>query len=276
MQFRLRNCCKIQEFKKQEPEVRPKLPAFLLMNSRRIKLVIHYDGTDYHGWQKQPSLPTIQDAIEQALEKLFGRTVSLTGSSRTDAGVHALGQAAHFDIDSPVPTENIARALNNLVPEDIAIIDAVEESSDFDAISSTHSKWYRYTINSAPVRPVRQIRYCWHRPGSLDTDTMSRAAERLIGTYDFKSFAAAADERESSVRTVLRCEVSCQQPEIFIDVEATGFLYNMVRNIVGTLVEVGRGRWQPQDIDRILAAKDRAAAGPIAPACGLCLMNITY
>ena len=187
-----------------------------------------------------------------------------------------MGQAAHFDIDSPVPTENIARALNNFLPEDIAVTEAMEVSSDFDAISSTQSKWYRYTINIAPVRPVRQIRYCWHRPGLLNTFGMNFAAARLVGTYDFKSFAAAADERESSVRTVLRCAVTSQMPEIFVDVEATGFLYNMVRNIVGTLVEVGRGRWQPEEIDCILAAKDRAAAGPIAPASGLCLMKITY
>lgn len=246
------------------------------MTTRRIKLVLHYDGTDYHGWQRQPSVPTIQETVERALEQLFGCAVSITGSSRTDAGVHALGQVAHFDIDSPVPTDNIARALNNLLPDSIAVAQAAEASSDFDAISSTKSKWYRYTINIAPVRPVHQIRYCWHRPGLLNTFAMSAAAARLVGTHDFKSFASAADTRESSVRTVLQCSVTDKMPNIFIDVAATGFLYNMVRNIVGTLVEVGRGRWDPEDIDRILVSKDRAAAGPIAPAGGLCLMEINY
>lgn len=246
------------------------------MTIRRIKLVLHYDGTAYHGWQKQPDAPTIQGTLEQAVEKLCGSRVSLTGSSRTDAGVHALGQVAHFDIDCPVPTENIARALNNLLPDDIAVADAAEVTPDFDAISSTQSKWYRYTLNISPVRPVHRIRYCWHRPGLLNVFGMNFAAARLVGTYNFKSFASAADTRESSVRTVLRCNVSEKRGEIFVDVAATGFLYNMVRNIVGTLVEVGRGRWQPEDIDRILAAKDRAAAGPIAPASGLCLMNIQY
>lgn len=246
------------------------------MTARRIKLVLHYDGTAYHGWQKQPDAPTIQRTLEEAIEKLCGCAVSVTGSSRTDAGVHAIGQVAHFDIDCPVPTENIARALNNLLPSDIAVADAVEVTSDFDAISSTQSKWYRYTLCTTAVRPVQRIRYCWHRPAPLNTDAMAQAAARLVGTHDFKSFAAAADMRESSVRTVLRCDVLLNGDEIFVDVAATGFLYNMVRNIVGTLVEVGRGRWQPEDIDRILAAKDRAAAGPIAPAAGLCLMNITY
>ena len=246
------------------------------MSSRRIKLVLHYDGTAYHGWQKQPRTPTIQGTLEAAIEKLCGSAVGVVGSSRTDAGVHALGQAAHFDVDTPVPTENIACALNNLLPEDIVVAEAVEVPGDFDAIGSTLNKWYRYTICTAPIRPVTQIRYCWHRPAPLDAEAMNRAAARLVGTHDFKSFASAADSRQSSVRTVLRCCVCQNTDEIFVDVSATGFLYNMVRNIVGTLVEVGRGRWEPEQIDRILAAKDRAAAGPIAPAAGLCLMEIQY
>jgi len=246
------------------------------MGKRRIKLILHYDGTDYHGWQRQPGVPTIQETVAQALAKLCGSAVSLTGSSRTDAGVHAIGQVAHFDLDSPLPTENIARALNHLLPDAIAVAEATEVPADFDAIGSTQSKWYRYTICTASIRPVQQIRYCWHRPAPLDVEAMAQAAGRLVGTHDFKSFAAAADDRESSIRTVLRCEVTGKKEWIFIDVAATGFLYNMVRNIVGTLVEVGRRRWRAEDIDTILAAKDRAAAGPIAPASGLCLMQIEY
>ncbi|HDS84996.1 MAG TPA: tRNA pseudouridine(38-40) synthase TruA [Phycisphaerales bacterium] len=246
------------------------------MSSRRIKLVVHYDGTAYHGWQKQPGAPTIQGTLEEALERLCGAAVNVVGSSRTDAGVHALGQVAHFDLDSPVPTENIARALNNLLPDDIAVTDAQDVRDDFDAIRSTRSKRYRYTICTGMIRPVQRIRYCWHRPGPLDVPAMQSAAAQLVGTHDFKSFASAADTRESSVRTVLECTVLQKDDEIFVDVAATGFLYNMVRNIVGTLVEIGRGRWAPEQIDRILAAKDRAAAGPIAPASGLCLMDIQY
>jgi len=246
------------------------------MSQRRIKLVIHYDGTNYHGWARQPNHLTIQGTIENVLKHLCGGRIEIVGSSRTDAGVHALGQVAHFDIESPVPTENFAKALNNLLPEDIVIADAIETSETFDAISNTKSKLYRYTICTEPVRPVLRIHHCWHRPGQLDTEKMKQAAVRLIGQKDFKSFASAADQRESSVRTILKCDVVKNNPFIYIDVEADGFLYNMVRNIVGTLVEVGRQRWEPEYIDEILAAKDRCAAGPIAPAGGLCLMEIYY
>jgi tRNA pseudouridine38-40 synthase len=246
------------------------------MAQRRIKLVIRYDGTDYHGWQRQPEHSTIQSTIESAVERLCGQKIELIGSSRTDAGVHALGQVAHFDIDSPVPTENIARALNNLLPDDIAVAEACQVPADFDAISSTKSKWYRYSIYTEAIRPVLEIRRCWHRPGTLDIAAMQNAAAQLLGTKDFKSFASAADQRQSSIRTILKCQVMEQNPWIYMDVQADGFLYNMVRNIVGTLVEVGRGRWQPEYIQEILAAKDRNAAGPIAPASGLCLMEIQY
>lgn len=246
------------------------------MSTRNIKLVINYDGTDYHGWQIQPGMDTIEGKLKEALERLCNCEVNLNGSSRTDAGVHAIGQVANIKIDSPIPTENMARALNNLLPDDIAVAEALEVPSDFDAISDTKSKLYRYTINTQAVRPVLEIRRCWHRPGPLNIEKMQQAAARLIGTKDFKSFAAAADQRLSSVRTILKCEVAANPPWIYFDVEADGFLYNMVRNIAGTLVEIGRGRWQPEYIDEILEAKDRAAAGPIAQASGLCLIEIRY
>lgn len=246
------------------------------MATRKIKLKISYDGTAYHGWAAQPGMATIHGTLSDAIEKLTGQRVELWGSSRTDAGVHALGQVAAFSIDSPVPTENFLRAINHLLPEDIAILDAIEVPETFDPIRDTQSKIYRYTINTEPVRPVMDIRHCWHRPGKLDMDAMATAAGRLLGKHDFKSFASAADTRESSVRTVLRCDVKSDEPWIYIDVQADGFLYNMVRNIVGTLVEVGRGRWSPEDVDNILEAKDRNVAGPIAPAGGLCLMEIFY
>ncbi|MBP8606450.1 MAG: tRNA pseudouridine(38-40) synthase TruA [Phycisphaerae bacterium] len=246
------------------------------MAFRRIKLEIHYDGTVYHGWQRQPQQLTIQETLEAALERLCGQKIEVIGSSRTDAGVHALGQVAHFDFDSPIPTNRIAKALNRLLPDNIAIAEAVEVGSDFDAVASTKRKWYRYTICTAPIRPVMEIRYCWHRPGHLDAAAMQAAAARLIGTFDFKSFASAADQRQRSIRTVCRCSVTDSKPHIVIDIEADGFLYNMVRNIVGTLVEIGRGRWRPESMEHILAAKDRNAAGPIAPAAGLCLMKIYY
>ena len=220
-------------------------------------------------------MATIQGAIEEAVHKLTGQAVKVSGSSRTDAGVHALGQVANFRIDCPVPTENFQNALNNLLPADIAIADVCQMPADFDAIGDTIEKQYDYLMNTAPIRPVL-VRNQWHRPGKLYIEKMQQAAQKLIGKKDFKSFASAADQRESSVRTITQCQVQQDEDIIKISVAADGFLYNMVRNIVGTLVEVGRGRWQPEIIEEILEAQDRNAAGPIAPASGLCLMEIYY
>lgn len=246
------------------------------MAVRNIKLVIQYDGTNYHGWQEQPEADTIQGRLTAAIEALTGQRVRVNGSSRTDAGVHALGQAANVRIDTAVPTANFATALNRLLPDDIAVVEACDVPEAFDAISDAVSKRYRYTIDTGPCRSVMQIRFCWHRPGRLDIEAMRQAAGRLVGTNDFKSFASAADTRESSVRTISDFVVEADGPQIHIEVEADGFLYNMVRNLVGTLVEVGRGRWSPDRVSQVLAARDRAAAGPIAPPAGLCLLWIRY
>ena len=246
------------------------------MAARNIKLTICYDGSGYHGWQVQPEDDTIEQQIETALESLCAQKIKVTGASRTDAGVSALGQTANFFIDSPVPTENFAKALNMYLPDEIAIAEAVEVDKSFNAISCAKNKWYRYTLCNGPVRPVLSIKHCWHRKGDLDVEKMDQAGKLLIGKKDFKSFASAADQRQSSVRTVTRCEISSQGENIYLDIEGDGFLYNMVRNIMGTLVEIGRQRWQPEIITEILNAKDRTAAGPLAPAEGLCLMRIDY
>ena len=246
------------------------------MAVRNIKLTIQYDGCGYHGWQIQPGAETIQGCIAVAIEKLCKCKTKVNGASRTDAGVHALGQVANIKIDTPVPTENLAKALTELLPDTIAVSQAVDVGDDFDAISSTKTKLYRYTICTTKGPPVLRIKQCQHRPGNLDIEKMNQAAKLLVGKKDFKSFAAAADNRQSSVRTITHCEVKSENEWIYVDVEADGFLYNMVRNIVGTLVEVGRGRWEPEKIAEILDAKDRGAAGPIAPAAGLCLMKVDY
>jgi len=246
------------------------------MAVRNIKLTIHYDGSNYHGWQAQPDHPTIQSKLTSSIEKLTGKKVIVNGASRTDAGVSALGQVANIKIDTPIPTENLAKALTEILPDDIAVAEAADVPDEFDAISSVKGKLYRYTIYTGPVRPVLDVRHCWHIPTKLDTADMDKAAKLIIGTKDFKSFASAADRRQSSVRTITRCDVKADGERIYIDVEANGFLYNMVRNIVGTLVEIGRGRWKPEKITEILEAKDRTAAGPIAPAVGLCLIRIDY
>jgi len=271
------------------------------MAVRSIKLTITYDGSAYHGWQIQPGLRTIQGVITEAIQDLLGSEVRLFGASRTDAGVSALGQVGLIQIDSPIPTENLAKAITDRLPADIAITEAVEVPEGFDLIGAVASKLYRYTIFTGQVRPVLQIRHCWHLPTKLDTTAMAEAARLLVGKKDFKSFASAADKRENTVRTIFRCDInsSCEKKTkisatvihntqyavrntqyendwAYIEVEGDGFLYNMVRNIVGTLVEVGRGRWKPEKINEILEAKDRTAAGPLAPPQGLCLMWIKY
>jgi tRNA pseudouridine38-40 synthase len=250
------------------------------MALRNIKLTIAYDGSEFHGWQIQPGCVTVQGVLIEALRSLLGPRARICGASRTDAGVSALGQVGLVQIDTPIPTENFAKAITDRLPESMAIVKAEDVPMGFDVIGDVQSKLYRYTIYCGPVRPVLHMRHCWHIPAALDLEAMSRAAGMLVGKKDFKSFAAAADRREDSVRTIFRCEVTAAPAEdgrwVFVDAEGDGFLYNMVRNIVGTLVEVGIGRWPPEKIPEILEARDRTAAGPIAPPNGLCLMWIKY
>ncbi|NLH15892.1 MAG: tRNA pseudouridine(38-40) synthase TruA [Phycisphaerae bacterium] len=247
------------------------------MAERNIKLTISYDGTRYHGWQRQRNADTIEQRITDALQDLTGWQVELRGSSRTDAGVHALHQVANVHLDSPIPTSRIKQALNHRLPDDITILEVVEVPMEFDAVTDAVRKQYRYTIFTGSTRQVMQVRFSWHRPGKLDAAAMNTAAQCLVGTHDFKSFASAADRRQCSVRTISFCSVVEPQADTLqMDIEADGFLYNMVRNIMGTLVEIGRGRWPVEKMAEILAACDRTAAGPLAPACGLCLMKIDY
>ena len=246
------------------------------MSRRNIRLTIAYDGYDYSGWQIQPDKRTVQGELVEAVSNLFGKRTYVHGASRTDAGVSALGQVGLFETDSPIPTENLAKAITDKLPADIAVLEASEEAWGFDLMSSVTSKLYRYTIFTGRARPVLNIRHCWHLPTKLDVGAMSEAAKLLVGKKDFKSFAAAADKRKSSVRTIFRCDVTSEDESVYVDVEGDGFLYNMVRNIVGTLVDVGTGRWQPEKINDILEAKSRTAAGQLAPPQGLCLMWIKY
>lgn len=250
------------------------------MALRNVKLTIAYDGSRYHGWQIQSGFTTVQGTIQEAVRGLLGPDVRLFGASRTDAGVHALGQAGLIQIDSPIPTENLARAITGRLPEDIAIVKAEDVRMGFDVIGEVTNKLYRYTIFCGRVRPVLHRHYCWHVPSTLDVSAMHTAAQTLVGKHDFKSFASAADNRQDSVRTVFRCDVTEKLEDddrwIRVEVEGDGFLYNMVRNIVGSLVEVGSGRWEPERIGQALDAKDRRAAGPIAPPNGLCLMWVEY
>ena len=243
---------------------------------RKIKLTVQYDGSRYSGWQIQPGKRTIQGELVEALSNLVGVRTPVHGASRTDAGVSALGQNALFEIDCPIPTENFPNALNGRLPRNIVVTSAEEVPPKFNLLGNVKSKLYRYTIYTGRYRPVLKLNQCWHLHNKLDVAEMNNAAQLLVGIKDFKSFASAADKRESSVRTIFRCEVTSQEKWIYIDVEGDGFLYNMVRNIVGTLVEIGVGRWKPEKINEILEAKDRTAAGRLAPPQGLCLMWIRY
>ncbi len=265
------------------------------MAVRKIKLIVQYDGSTYSGWQIQPGKKTIQGELVEAVSNLTGTRTFVHGASRTDAGVSALGQAALFEIDSPIPTENFPDAINDRLPPNIVVIAAEEAPLKFDLLGGVKNKLYRYAIYTGRHRPVLMLNQCWHIPKKLDVEAMNQAAQLLVGAKDFKSFATAKDRREQTVRTIFSCNVSRQKTEdreqktederrgtkddgqwIYVDVEGDGFLYNMVRNIVGTLVEVGLGRWKPERITEILEAKDRRAAGPLAPAAGLCLIRIQY
>jgi len=246
------------------------------MAIRKIKLTIQYDGSRYSGWQIQPGKRTIQGELVEALSNLVRVRTHIHGASRTDAGVSALGQVGLFEIDSPIPTKNFAEAINDRLPDEIVVTSTEEAPRGFDLFGDVKSKLYRYAIYTGRYRPVLRLNQSWHMPKKLDAGAMNQAAQLLVGTKDFKSFASSSDRRKSSVRTIFRCDVTAEDKWIYVNVEGDGFLYNMVRNIVGTLVEVGVGRWKPGKVSDILEAKARTAAGRLAPAQGLCLMWIKY
>jgi tRNA pseudouridine38-40 synthase len=243
---------------------------------RNIKLTIRYDGTNYSGWQSQKNGVAIQDVIEKAVAKITGARSHLTGSGRTDAGVHALAQIANFKTRSKIPLKNLQMALNSCLPKDIVIYRAEEAPAKFDAQRSAKSKLYRYTIMNNdfmdPFLRHHAAKYFF----KLDVSRMRRAARSLTGTHDFRSFRAVDGVERSSVRTIRRIKIEKAGDLIYIDVEANGFLYNMARNIVGTLVEVGRGRFSVDSVSQILRKRDRRHCGPTMPAKGLCLIRVKY
>jgi tRNA pseudouridine38-40 synthase len=245
---------------------------------RNLMLTLAYDGADFHGWQNQPDLRTVQGCLETALRRTLRHQVAVIGCSRTDAGVHALAYVANVWTTSPVSDWNIFRSIGSRLPKDMSLLKLETVPLTFHATRSAISKLYRYRIHNVIGRPVEQLsqRYVYHFWQPLDIDAMRQAAAYLVGRHDFTSFASAGNDRESNVRTVLRIDIAQQGPEIHFDVEGEGFLYKQVRNMIGTLVEVGRGHWTSQRIIEILAAKSRQAAGPTAPARGLCLHWLKY
>jgi len=245
-----------------------------------FKLILSYDGTAYAGWQVQANANTIQAELERALQKVTGQTVRVTASGRTDAGVHALGQVVSFACETRLQPEVLRRALHANLPDDIAVLDVRQAKDGFHAIRDAARKRYRYIIQDGLVPDVFARNYVWYVPQRLDVAAMQDAARPLLGKHDFSSFEASGSERASSVRNILDLVVARQpaelQDRVIVEVEADGFLYNMVRNIVGTLVEVGRGKQPAAWVGEVLAAKDRKQAGMTAPPQGLFLVKVDY
>jgi tRNA pseudouridine38-40 synthase len=243
---------------------------------RNIKLVLSYDGTEFSGWQRQPGQRTVQQVLEEAAGELTGVVPTTHASGRTDAGVHALGQVVCFLTASRHPSEVFVKALNALLPDDVRVKGASEVPQSFHATLDAKAKLYRYVIDNGRVADPFQNRYAWHVYRRLDDAAMHRAAQFLAGRHDFHSFETNWPNRTSSVRTITQIAVNRKADSVWIEVEADGFLYNMVRSIAGTLVEVGKGNWPESRVGDALAAEDRRAAGPTAPARGLFLVRVRY
>ncbi|MBD3426331.1 MAG: tRNA pseudouridine(38-40) synthase TruA [Candidatus Omnitrophica bacterium] len=243
---------------------------------RNIKLTIAYDGTAYKGWQVQKNGRTVQGELQKAVKKVFGAGHCVHGAGRTDAGVHAIAQVANFKTSGKIHVENIKAALNALLPVDIAVKDAEEVPAGFHSRFTPSRKYYRYDILNQQDRDPFCEKYSWRVPYKLNTSLMKREASCLQGRHDFKSFQASDKRQRSSVRRIFNIRVTSRKPHLSVDIEGEGFLYNMVRNIVGTLVDIGRGYLPPGSMKKILKAKKRSEAGPTAPAKGLFLVKIVY
>ena len=249
---------------------------------RNLKLILSYDGSEFSGWQVQPDAPTIQGMLSTAIGRLTGEKVLPQGSGRTDAGVHAQGQVATFSTQSTIPAENLIKALNDILPASIRVLEAHEVPLEFHARKSARAKTYRYRIYRAPICPPFLARYVWHFPYPLNEDAMCCAAKFVVGEHDFTSFAAVAPERgleneeTSNVRTIFTSEWKREGDELIFTVRGSGFLHHMVRNLVGTFILVGKGTMKPESIEGILEARDRSVAGATAPASGLCLVCVEY
>ena len=246
--------------------------------SRTFKLTIAYDGTDFIGWQRQATGTSIQGLLEEALSELDGRPVTVTGAGRTDAGVHARGQVATATLDREIDAASVIRAVNIRLPPTVRILEASLAPDGFHPRFDARLKTYRYRIWNADVMNPFERSFSWHVPMKLDAATMAEAAAMLCGTHDFAAFQGTGSDTQTTVRTVLRSSVERETggPLVVYDADGEGFLRHMVRNVVGTLVEIGRGRYPPSWLGEVLASRDRTTAGPTAPAHGLFLMGVSY
>lgn len=249
---------------------------------RNLKVILSYDGADFSGWQVQPDAATIQGTLASVIGRITGEKVLPQGSGRTDAGVHALGQVMTFVTESPVPTKNFLKAMNDILPPAIRVLRVCEAEPEFHARRSARAKTYRYRIYRESICPPFLARYVWHYPYPLDEEAMGRAAVLVAGEHDFTSFAAVdlergrEDELVSNVRTIFSSGWERVSEDLVYTVRGSGFLHHMVRNLVGTFILAGKGTLQVDDVGRILAARNRSAAGPTAPANGLYLVSVEY
>ena len=249
---------------------------------RNLKLILSYDGSGFAGWQVQPDAVTVQGTLALAIGRITGEKVLPQASGRTDAGVHAMAQVVTFLTESSVPTANFVKALNDVLPASVRVLEVEEAAPDFHARHSACGKTYRYRIYRAAICPPFLARYVWHYPYPLDEENMGRAARRVEGEHDFTSFAAVDPERGredapvSNVRRIFSSTWQSQGDELVYTVEGSGFLHHMVRNLVGTFILVGKATLQVEDLTRILELRDRSAAGATAPASGLYLVHVAY
>lgn len=243
---------------------------------KRIKLVVAYDGTNYHGWQVQPGKITVEGVLNETLSELLKEEIAVIGASRTDAGVHARGNVAVFDTNTPIPPEKVCYALNRYLPWDIRVLSSEEVSADFHPRKAACKKTYEYRILNRDIAIPTERLYSYFVYYDMDIKAMQEAADYLIGEHDFKSFCSVKTQATGTVRTIYRLNVDKEGDTIKITVTGNGFLYNMVRIIAGTLIEVGRGVKTSEDMEKILKGLDRKLAGPTAPAHGLTLIGIEY
>jgi tRNA pseudouridine38-40 synthase len=243
---------------------------------RTIRIVVEYDGTDFAGWQRQPGQRTVQGCLEDAIREMTGEEVFVRGAGRTDAGVHAAGQVGSFPLEARIPEHGLLRGLNSILPADLAIVEVAEVEAGFDARFSARGKVYRYQVWNHVVRSPLRARSSWHVRQPVDGDAVRRAAAALVGEHDFRAFRAADCERRTTRRVVRRLEVDRQGATLTFEIEATAFLKNMVRIVVGTLVDIGRGQLPTDTIARMLEAGDREAGGMTAPPQGLTLVRVIY
>ena len=243
----------------------------------RYRVTLEYDGGGFVGWQRQDNGASVQGTLEDAIEKLTGERVTVHGAGRTDAGVHALGQVAHFDIAKELPGDKVRDALNHFVrPAAIAVLDATKAAADFHARFSATGRHYLYRILTRRPPPVLEAGKVWHVAHTLDAEAMHQAAQALTGQHDFTTFRAAECQAKSPVKTLDRLDVRRAADEIHVEASARSFLHHQVRSLVGSLKLVGEGRWRAADLADALAAKDRARCGPVAPPDGLYLVKVDY